>query len=172
MRKSKLIAKFILLAFLFNTCTPLFAEEDTTPKKYDEKEFPQGLKDLRRFEIVTLGSLPFVTLDTTLAYSTIRYAQHNFDSAYQPDIFTKSNFTQDEQKQIIATSICISIGIGLTDYIVQQVKRRKKERQSIRTNEAVNITPISQDPDAVKIPLPEEVQSEDKLSEMPEEIAE
>lgn len=154
-----MILKILFLTLLLIPAMPLYAADeaqDTTPKEYDDKEFPQGLKDLRRFEIITLGSLPFVTLDTTLAYSTIRYAQHNFDSAYQPDIFSKSNFSQDEQKQIIATSICISVGIGLTDYIFQLIKRSSKKRQAARqkTYDDIAVVPIAEDPDATQIPLP------------------
>ena len=177
MKSKKLISAFLIFSFLLCSVSPLFSEEtNTTPKKYEDKEFPQGLKDLRRFEIVTLGSVPFVTLDTTLAYSTIRYAQHNFDSAYQPDIFSKSNFTQDEQKQIIATSICISLGIGLTDYIFQLIKRSSKKRRAARqiTYDDISIVPISEDPDASQIPLPSESSEisvsseEDQTSEVQE----
>ena len=159
-RSFKMILKIVFLTLLLIPAMPLYAADtaqDTTPKKYDDKEFPQGLKDLRRFEIITLGALPFVTIDTTLAYSTIRYAQHNFDAAYQPDIFSKSNFTQDEQKQIIVTSLCISVGIGLTDYVFQLIKRSSKKRRARqKTYDDIAVVPISEDPDASQIPLPSE----------------
>ena len=159
MKKRNLIAGILIISLFLNTLTPLFSEEDTSPKKYDDKEFPQGLKDLRRFEIITLGAVPFVTMDTTLVYSSIRYVQNNFDSKYQPDLFSKSNFTEDEQKQIIATSLCICVGIGLTDYIVQLIKRSSKKRKARQiTYDDISIVPISEDPEASQIPLPSTVQ--------------
>ena len=146
----------IIFSLIFYIVNPVLAESTSNePKPYSKDEFPQGLKDLRRFEIITLGAMPFVTLDTTLAYSTIRYAQHDFDSAYKPNIFSKSSFSSDEQKGIILTSIGISIGIGLTDYIVQVVKRNKKKKaEKVINYDDISITPIAQDSDAVKLELP------------------
>lgn len=149
----KKIAALILFSLIVQTASPLFAEnEDTTPAPYKDDEFPQGLKDLRRFEIITLGSLPFVTLDTTLTYSTIRYIQHDYDAEYKPNIFSKSSFSTDEQKGIILTSIGISVGIGLTDYIVQLVKRNNKKKKEKNINyDDINIIPIAEDPDAIRL---------------------
>ena len=77
--KKRLVSLVLISALFLNFAAPVFAD-DTTPVPYDDKEFPQTLKDLRRFEIITLGALPFVTLDTTLVYSTIRYAKHDFSA--------------------------------------------------------------------------------------------
>ena len=148
---------FIFLAFIFLTHAYSDESTNTSPKPYDKSELPQGIKDLRRFEIITLGSLPFVTLDTSIVYSTIRYAQHNFDNNYFPDLFTKSNYTQEEQAGIILTSVGISVGIGLTDLIVQIIKRsNKKKKEKQITYDDISIVPISEDPDASQIPLPQE----------------
>jgi len=153
--KKRLIAKILIVSLFLNVSLPLFSE-DASPKSYEDDEFPQTLKDIRRFEIITLGALPFVTLDTTLAYSTYRYAKNDFDSAYKPDIFSSSSFTQDEQKGIILTSVGISIGIGLTDLIVQIVKRNSKKRKPQLNYDDIAVIPISEDQDASQIPLPEE----------------
>ncbi len=153
--KKRLTALILISTIFINSALPLFAADDTTPVPYDDKEFPQTLKDLRRFEIITLGALPFVTLDTTLAYSTIRYAKHDFNAAFQPDIFNKSSYTQDEQKGIILTSVGICIGIGLTDLIVQIIKRSSKKRRARQlTYDDIAVIPISEDPEASQIPLP------------------
>jgi len=175
MKRACIKTILIFLLLLLSSFSLYSEEEDHTPKEYDKNEFPQGLKDLRRFEIISLGSLPFVTLNTTLAYSTIRYAQHNFDSAYQPDIFTKSNLSQDEQKQIIVTSLCISVGIGLTDYIFQLIKRNsKKNKLRQKTYDDISVIPLSEDPEATQIPVPsdseenQEKESEDEIQEIEE----
>ena len=121
------------------------------------------LKDLRRFEIITLGALPFVTLDTTLAYSTWRYVQHDFDAAYQPNVFAASSFTQEEQLNLILTSLGVCIGIGLTDLIVQIIKRSHKKRTSQVNYDDISIIPISEDEDAQIIPLPSSVENLDEV---------
>ena len=152
--KKRLISILIISALFLNSLSPLFSE-DTTPVPYDDKEFPQTLKDLRRFEIITLGALPFVTLDTTLVYSTLRYAKNDFSADYQPDIFNKASYTQDEQRLIIATSFGICLGIGLTDLIVQIIKRSGKKRRARQiTYDDIAVYPIAEDPDASQIPLP------------------
>ena len=157
--KGKLISKIIIFSLLLNISLPVYSE-DTSPKAYEEDEFPQTLKDLRRFEIITLGSLPFVTLDATLAYSTYRYAAHGFDAAYQPDIFSSSSFSQEEQTGIILTSIGISVGIGLTDLIVQLIKRSPKRKKPEINYDDIAVIPISEDPDAVELPLHQKNESE------------
>lgn len=151
--KKNLIAKILIFSLLLNISVPAFAA-DTTPKPYDSDELPQTMKDIRRFEIITLGALPFVTLDTTLAYSTWRYVQHDFDSAYQPDIFAASSFSQEEQRNLILTSLGVCIGIGLTDLIVQIIRRSHKKRANQINYDDISIIPISEDEDAQIIPLP------------------
>ena len=151
--KKNLIAKILIFSLFLNISVPAFAA-DTTPKPYDSDELPQTMKDLRRFEIITLGALPFVTLDTTLAYSTWRYVQHDFDSAYQPDIFAASSFSQEEQRNLILTSLGVCIGIGLTDLIVQIIRRSHKKRTTQINYDDISIIPISEDEDAQIIPLP------------------
>lgn len=151
--KKNLIAKILIFSLFLNISLPAFAA-DTTPKPYDNDELPQTMKDIRRFEIITLGALPFVTLDTTLAYSTWRYVQHDFDSAYQPDIFAASSFSQEEQRNLILTSLGVCIGIGLTDLIVQIIRRSHKKRTTQINYDDISIIPISEDEDAQIIPLP------------------
>ena len=152
--KKNLIAKILIFSLFLNISFPTFAA-DTTPKPYDSDELPQTMKDIRRFEIITLGALPFVTLDTTLAYSTWRYIQHDFDADYKPDIFAASSFSQEEQKNLILTSFGVCVGVGLTDLIVQIIKRSNKKRASQINYDDISIIPISEDPDAQIISLPQ-----------------
>ena len=68
MKKNIFILLFLLFSFV-----PL-AAEDTTPAPYDTEELPVVINDLRRFEIITLGAMPFVALDASFAYSGYKYA--------------------------------------------------------------------------------------------------
>ena len=71
MKRKSIILKILLFSLILNSTIPVFSE-DTTPLEYDSSSMPQGLKDLRRFEIITLGSLPFVTLDAGIVYSGMK----------------------------------------------------------------------------------------------------
>lgn len=155
--KKKLIASIICLS-LFANLTPVFAADtkSTTPEPYEEDEFPSWLKDLRRAEIITLGAMPFITLNTSLCYSFGNYAFHNFDSDYFVNPFAQgsdtSSYTSGEQAGILLTSLGICLGIGITDFIVHSVKRsnqKKKMRTQKKGN--INIESVADDPEATKI---------------------
>jgi len=154
MKNKKLILKILIFSLILLSAQTMWAE-NTSPEPYTENEFPQGLKDLRRFEIISLGSMPFVTFNTSLVYSGIRYARHDFNSAYAPNLFATSSYSAEEQREIILTSLGISIGIGLTDYIIQLIKRSKKNRQLELENENLYIIPLAEDQDASPIEIPQ-----------------
>jgi len=153
----KTIAKILIFTMLFNICSPVFSQTtDSTPKEYTEEEFPQALHDLRRFEIVSLGALPFVTLNSTLVYSGIKWIDNDFDPAYSPNPFapkSDSGYTTEEQMGVLLVSLGISVGIGLTDYIVRVIKRNSKKKKANKTNKNITISSIENDPTATKITL-------------------
>lgn len=144
----------ILISLLF-TSVPVFSE---TPEPYEENEFPEVLKDIRRAEIITLGAMPFITFNVSLGYSFGSYAFHNFDYSYFKNPFaadSDNNYNTDEQIGIILTSLGISAGIGITDFVVHQIKRNKKNKAlKKQKNKQVTITPVTQDPEAIKIENP------------------
>lgn len=151
MKKHNFIFKIILFSLIFNISVPLFSEEGTS-KKSDKEDVPIVLQDLRRFEIITLGSLPFVFLDSTLVYSGIRYFNNGMDKKYIPSIAPELD--KDEQTGVLLTSLGISLGIGITDLIVNIVKRSKKNKRNQIKNNSIIVNPISEDPEAIKLSNP------------------
>ena len=171
----KKIIFFTVLISLLSSSFPVFSE---TPEPYQKDEFPGILHDIRRAEIITLGSMPFITFSATLGYSFGKYASHNFDSSYFVNPFSstdENSFSTDEQIGILLTSLGISAGIGLTDFIVHTIKRNNRQRKlKKQKNTEIQITPIREDPDAIKINPPKDIEStqpEDGLTE-PEAITE
>lgn len=160
---SKAVCALLIASLVqFPVASQTDSTADTTPEPYGEDEFPQFMKDIRRAEIISFGALPFVTLTSTLVYSGIRWGRHGFDTNYFPNPFAKSSdsngFSQQEQIGILLTSVGISVGIGLTDLIVNVVKRKAEKKRRLREeaeNAPVVITPIDEDESAVKIALPE-----------------
>ena len=141
-----------LSLFLFFTASNCFAQSNqtnTTPEPYNDDEFAQLFKDLRRFEIITLGAMPFITLDSAIVYNGYKYATGKAEK-FNP--LATADYSQKEMEKIIITSLCISAGIGISDYVINLIKRNSiKKRQRMQDE---NIT-IEENPDAVKIPLPE-----------------
>lgn len=156
----KKIIFFTVLISLLSSSFPVFSE---TPEPYQKDEFPGILHDIRRAEIITLGSMPFITFSATLGYSFGKYASHNFDSSYFVNPFSsteENSFSTDEQIGILLTSLGISAGIGLTDFIVHTIKRNNRQRKlKKQKNTEIQITPIREDPDAIKINPPKDIES-------------
>lgn len=165
----KKIIFFTVLISLLSSSFPVFSE---TPEPYQKDEFPGILHDIRRAEIITLGSMPFITFSATLGYSFGKYASHNFDSSYFVNPFSstdENSFSTDEQIGILLTSLGISAGIGLTDFIVHTIKRNNRQKKlKKQKNTEIQITPIREDPDAIKINPPNDIESTQPEERLPE----
>ncbi len=138
------------MAGLLLLTAPLQAQEspeDTEslePVPYSEDEFPQWAKDLRRAEIITFGALPFVTAGATVGYSTFQYLSGSRDSF--PNPFDKNNgYSTGEIVGIVGASLGVSATVGLTDFIISYVQRKKAERQQAlqEAEDRENVRPIS-----------------------------
>ncbi len=143
MKKIALLVLLVSCVSLF----PLYADDFTVEgaEPYDTKATPQWLKDLRRGEIITLGSWPFTVLLTSLGYSLIQVGAHNFDFSYMRNPFSTvgGDYSESETLGIIFTSLGISVGVGMADFLVNLVKRKKAEKKNnSRQMENVTITPL------------------------------
>lgn len=158
------VSRYILLILSFLIMCPYFAaartsssaeEEkpvDTTPviendeeaEPYDEDEFPQWAKDLRRTEIITFGAMPFVTLLAGGGYGAYKYHSGKTDSFPNP-LNTNDAFEKKEILQIVGVSAGICVGIGITDLIINYAHRRKAARQKAMQDarDREGITPIT-----------------------------
>lgn len=149
----KLFIVFALIISIFSQ--NVFCQSSEEPVPYGDKEVPEWLKQVRRTEIISLGSMPFVTIGVTLAYSFYNLATHDFDGAYFVNPFTKEgSYTKDEQIGIIVTSSLISLGIGLTNLTINLIRdgiNKNKNTETLQSNikistinNEINIYPIPQ----------------------------
>ena len=143
-------------AFLTIVSFSTFADDLTISdaEPYDTKAVPQWLKDVRRGEIITLGSWPFTTLLVSISYSFGMFAAHNWDSSYFRNPFSSSGegYSYDEIKGVLLTSAAISVGIGVTDLIVNIVKREKaKKRRNAEQLKNITVTPVDSGQDRMFI---------------------
>ena len=89
---NRLIHITVSVVFFWVVSAELFAEiQPLNADPYDFSAAPQWAKDLRRAEIITLGSVPFVTMGVTFSYSLYRYFAHGMNSAYIPNPFAQSS---------------------------------------------------------------------------------
>lgn len=137
------IRRFVALLLLFTVSFSLFANDgkpNVNIEGYKEGEqLPSWLNNLRRAEILSLGSLPFTTLSVTFGYSIFKGLGNGFENGIpNPLEKDKSGFSTDEQKGVFFTSLGISLIIGITDYIVSTIKDKKSEKQQIIEQEEQN----------------------------------
>ena len=112
----------IVLLFIIFITIPSFSG-DSLPdyEPYQDNEFPQWGKDLRRAEIIFFGSIPFSFFYTSFSYDFYRYAYNNFDESLAPAILgnkTPPVRTDDEKLQIIAVSLSLSAVFAFVDYLL------------------------------------------------------
>ena len=142
----------VFFALLTLAGASLFADDLTISdaEPYNQKTMPQWVKDMRRGEIITLGSWPFTTLMASLSYSFAMFASHDWDSSYFRNPFSSSGdgYSFDEIKGILITSAAISVGIGVTDLIVQIIKREQaKKKRNAEQLKNVTVTPMESNED-------------------------
>ena len=151
MKHTKKIAFLIFFVSLFSVF-PIYAEDTTvsrTPDPYGAEEFKQWQKDLRRFEIITFGALPFVSLLSFWAYDIGRLIAHKGDPAYNPwpiqDAKIAVKLTEKEQLGIFLTAVGISLGVAIIDLTYRSIKRaNEKKLEEKNEEEAILLIPIEE----------------------------
>ena len=171
----KIIAILVFLSF---SSSLLFAasssssssslNKSTTPEPYDKNEIPDWAKYLRRFEIVTLGSLPFTTMTATTVFTTIRWAKNDFDSTLIPNPFaftsTEADINQDEQKIVLFSALGASLLIGLIDISIF-IAKTEKAKKANRSVLPPNVTVVNKDEAK---PTPNEEEQKNEKIEIPQ----
>ncbi len=139
--------KIISLIMIVTMFSNIFSQTVVEIEPYTEDNIPSWAKDARRMSVITLGSIPFTTLATTLGYSVYRYIANDFNADYIPNPFptssTAAKLDQDEQIGIIITAAALGLAIGITDFIVIKVEESREEKaQEREESERIQITPI------------------------------
>ena len=155
MKHTKKIAFLIFFVSLFSVF-PIYAEDTTvsrTPDPYGAEEFKQWQKDLRRFEIISFGALPFVSLLSFWAYDIGRSIAHKGDPAYNPwpikDAKVAVSLTEKEQLGIFLTAVGISLGVAVIDLTYRSIQRANaKKLEAKNEEEAILLIPIEENKSA------------------------
>jgi hypothetical protein len=126
MRRISCLLLAALLLF-FSIVPQIMAENDIKDEvidyePYRRDEFPDWAHNLRRFEIILIGSLPFTFFFSNIGFDTYAYASRGYDERYLPLFFgvspEKEEFRDDTKFSRFAFSISFSAGIALLDYFL------------------------------------------------------
>ena len=143
-------ALFLILLVVSILHAPAQTSTTTTTLPFIPETAPQWVKDLRRWEIVAFGSIPFTMFTATFAMDTYRWSQTK-DQRYAPWPFKSAGaiaMTNSEQELTFIMAAGLSLTVAFTDLIIVQVKRSKARKRA----EAMPVgTAI-----IVRTPLPDE----------------
>lgn len=146
--------KFFYLFFFILCSSLVFAQKvDRTPEPYGIDEFTTWQKDLRRFEIISFGALPFVSLLSFWGYDMIRATKNPGNAAYYPWPIKRADIaaplTEKEQKNVFFTAMGLSVGVALIDYtaraIMRRVKQKKLEAEMQEEADVIELIPLDDD---------------------------
>ncbi|MFP4642958.1 MAG: hypothetical protein ACLFM0_01240 [Spirochaetales bacterium] len=89
------------------------ASQDTEPQPYEPDEFPRVARDLRRFQIVTLGSVPL-----TLFFSSLGYRIWRIGNETELSWRDSGVYTQEQRDRVLTIGLSLSVGVGVLDYML------------------------------------------------------
>lgn len=97
------------------------------PVPYSPGEFPSWLRDLRRGEVIAIGSFPITLLFSSLGYQLYRYASSGFSQSTSPALFgsATSPLTHQEKVGVLLGGAGLSIIVALLDFAIGRIRQSK-----------------------------------------------
>ena len=130
MNKILFLFIFALLPLISAGSQELPKSEKIVPEEYNPEEYPLWLRDIRRFEVVSLGTFPISFFATSLVYDFVRLAENNFSADYS----IGSQRANSDVEIILIASLGLSFLLGTIDLIINIVQRNKAEKASEEKN--------------------------------------
>jgi hypothetical protein len=156
----KLLKKLTFLLLLITVPAFYITAQSTTESStsFITPDMPQWAKDLRRWEIVAFGSIPFTIFFATFGMDMYRWNKANgmeFTSEgrrYAPWPMKSAGgiaMTGKEQETVFLMAAGLSITIAFVDFAIVQIKRynaRKRAEALPVGTTIITRTPLSKDP--------------------------
>lgn len=95
------------------------------PEPYDLTKIPQGVLDLRRFEIIMFGAMPVVYLFSEIITSTALYAKYQTPE-YIP-LVGSGEVKNNEKMYTVGVTFSLAFLVATVDMILYNKKRRESE---------------------------------------------
>jgi len=115
------------------------AQTTKTSSAFDTTGLPQWVKDLRRWEIVAFGSIPFTMLTASFAVDMYRWNNANgMDFSYEGRRYApwplKSagavRLKSKEQEMVFIVAASLSVSIAMADQVIIQIKRHRARKRA------------------------------------------
>ena len=137
MNTGKKITLLLLLTMAPALLVP--AQTNTTPSIFESANVPQWVKDLRRWEIVAFGTIPFTMLTATFAMDMYRWQNANgmdFSDEgrrYAPWPMKSAGaivMDSKEQETVFIIAASLSVSIAMADQVITQIKRYRARKKA------------------------------------------
>jgi len=120
---------FLLILLIFSGIPLLLSqqlppEDPLIPEDYSPEEFSRWAHDLRRYEVIAIGSYPITFFASSLIYDFSIYAANDFNPGYSMG----SQRDAGDIGIIVGSAACISLVIATVDLIININKRKKDEK--------------------------------------------
>lgn len=134
MYKKFSVPAFIILAFFSTGVCFGQTKKAPVPAPYEKDEFPGWMQDLRRGEIILIGSFPLNMFLSYEFYDIFRYFSNNLESSYRPWPFRTYDavpYNSAENIGIIVSAVSLSLVIAAADYLIGKlIENRNKPRDN------------------------------------------
>ena len=124
--KKRRITLFLYVLLCFSSLSLCHGQEEPQdPEPYQEHEFPTWAWDIRRWDIIFIGTFPFTMFYSTLIFQMSRYIQSGFEEELVPAPFggLRSIPLEDKEKRgILISALSMSAVIAFADLIINKIQ--------------------------------------------------
>jgi hypothetical protein len=109
--------------------------QEKEPEPYGPEEFPKVLHDLRRGEIILVGTFPFSLFVALEVFDFYRFASNDWAQEYAPWPFrspVSPPYTNSEKGWILVSALSLSAALAIADYVVGKIVERRAQGSSPR----------------------------------------
>jgi hypothetical protein len=117
--------RFVVALFILLTISAfVFAEE--SPQEYEDSEFSDFQRDIRRGEIIFFGSLPFTMFVCLESFDIYRFVANDQAPEYRPWPFQTQSvpYTQQQSVGVLISALSLSFILALSDFIIGKIREK------------------------------------------------
>jgi len=126
------LKKILIFLLISTVLLPAHSTDEYTdliPEEYEDSEFHPALRDIRRAEVILVGSYPFAILFTKLYFDFYDYASSGFSRSESPSLFGGSENearTSDETGKLLLSALFVSAAVAAADFFIGKIKAEKE----------------------------------------------
>jgi hypothetical protein len=112
--------------------TSAFVFAEGSPQEYEDSEFSDFQRDIRRGEIIFFGSLPFTMFVCLEAFDIYRFVASDQAPEYRPWPFQTQSvpYTKQQSIGVLISALSLSFILALSDFIIGKIREKNSAPDS------------------------------------------